>query len=330
MTIKELAEIAGVSPATVSLVLNGKKGVSEEKRKEIIRLAEENNYLHQRKDASETKRVLFIKYSKHGKLVEENTGFISGIMDGAELECQRRNLAFSITVCEGNLAETLQGLNYSSLHGIIMLGTELDEEDYPALKFIQAPYVVVDNGMPYFDCNSVSINNVESVYKIVKYYATHGYDKISYFKSNYKVQNLCERQQGFEEGCRRYGYPFEKSQMFEVPPTMLGAFEQTQKYVEEGYHFSGGIFVDNDTMAIGVMKALMIAGYEIPGDISVIGFDNIPFAEIYSPTISTVNIDRRLLGKLSIRALEDTIKHSDYRNVKVKVTGSLTIRQSTR
>ncbi len=329
MTIKELADLAGVSPATISNVLNGKKGVSEEKRKEILRLAEETKYQHQKKEETQAKRVLFIKFSKHGKLVEENTGFISGIMDGAEAECQKRNIVFSIKACKGNIGETLQSLDYASLLGLIVLGTELDDGDYPALDAIPIPYVVVDNSMPHFDCNTVYINNKESVFKVIQYFAKKDFKHIQYFKNNYKVQNTMEREAGFREACEHFGIEINEDEVFSVPPTMLGAFEQTQKYLEEGHRFHGCIFVDNDTMTIGVMKALMIAGYEIPEDVSVVGFDNIPFSEIYSPTISTIDINKHELGKAAIISLLKTIESSEYRNAKLAFTGNLLIRQST-
>ena len=79
MTVKELAALAGVSPATVSLVLNNKKGVSEEKRQEILKLIEETGYTSSRKEETRNRNILFIKYSKADSIVEENVGFISRI-----------------------------------------------------------------------------------------------------------------------------------------------------------------------------------------------------------------------------------------------------------
>ena len=88
-------------------------------------------------------------------------------------------------------------------------------------------------------------------------------------------------------------------------------------------------FVDNDTMAIGVMKALMIAGYSIPEDVSVVGFDDINFCTIYSPTISTVHVNKRMLGKMALSILQDTIEIPDFKKVKVRISGDLKLRQST-
>lgn len=330
MTVKELARLAGVSPATVSLVLNKKKGVSEEKRKLVLQVIEENQYRHQRKGDVRNRNILFIKYSKHGKIVEENAGFISALMDGAELECKQSDYNFILKKYEGDFVEILKGIRYQDFCGVLVLGTEIEESDYEALETIPVPYVVVDNSMPHFDCNSVAIDNRENAFKAVRYFATHGFKRVGYFKGNAEVQNFTERKQGFYDAVKRYGLEVDEHSIFPVPPTMLGAFEFTQRYAEEREQIPPAIFVDNDTMAIGVIKALKIADFDIPGDVSVIGFDDIPFAQIYSPSISTMRVDKNMLGKIAMSTLQNSIEKEDFRNVKIKIGGDLIIRQSTK
>lgn len=329
MTVKDLAALAGVSPATVSLVLNGKKGVSEEKRKEILQLIEDNQYRHQKRGDAGTRNILFIKYSRDGVILEENTNFVSAIMDGAELECQQQNFHFNITMCEGNLAETLESFDYSNFYGIMILGTELGEEDYPALHKIPIPYVIVDNSMPHFDCNCVAIDNKENVFKAIQYFVERGFDGIGYFGSRVQIQNFLERRQGFFEAMDYFHLKVSEENVFRVPPTMLGAFEQTQKYIEEGRRIPRCLFVDNDTMTIGIMKALGIADYAIPQDVAIIGFDDINFCTIYSPTISTVHVNKRMLGKMALSTLQNMTEMRDFKNVKIRISGELKIRQST-
>lgn len=330
MTIKELAALAGVSPATVSLAMNGKKGVSEEKRKEILKLIDDNQYKRPRKSNVGTRNILFVKYSKDGVILEENTNFVSAIMDGAEQECQQQGFHFNITMCEGNLAETLEGIDYSHFYGIMLLGTELDLEDYSALETIPIPYVIVDNSMPHFDCNCVAIDNKENVFKAVQYLVQRGFSQIGYFSSNVKIQNFIEREQGFFEAIEYFHLDINKDNIFSIPPTMLGAFEQTQKYISLGREIPPCIFVDNDTMTIGIMKALNIANYAIPKDVSVIGFDDITFCTIYSPTISTVHVNKRMLGKMALSTLKNMTEIKDFKKIKIRISGDLKIRQSTR
>ena len=121
----------------------------------------------------------------------------------------------------------------------------------------------------------------------------------------------------------------EPEDIFEVPTTMLGAFEATQRYIQENRTIPKCIFADNDLIAIGVMKALKLAGFDIPEDISIIGFDNIPFGKIHSPTISTINVDPELLGVISLVILSDMQEKENYKDIKVKAGGDFIKRQST-
>ena len=97
MTLQQIAKIAGVSPATVSLVLNNKPGVSQTKRDEILELLQKYNYSPQRSTSNSTsKKLLFIKFLKNGLLVEENAGFITAILDSVETECRKSGYALRI------------------------------------------------------------------------------------------------------------------------------------------------------------------------------------------------------------------------------------------
>ena len=329
MTVKTLAELAGVSPATISLVLNNRKGVSDKKRQEILDLIEKYGYTPPQKDPFRKRNILFIKYSKTGHIVEENVGFISGILDAVEAECQKLNYQLTIMARERNLEEALKVIEESDFYGIIILGTELEESDYQTLKSLNLPYVIVDNSMPHFACNSVAIDNKDNVYKIIEYFAEKGFEEIGYFKGNENIQNFKEREEGFYEAAARFNLKFSEEDIFEVPSTMLGAFEVTQTYLEQKRRLPKCVFADNDIIAIGVMKALNQAGYEIPDDISVIGFDNIPFAQIHSPTITTMNVDTRILGELALKLLRNVELSPKYNNIKIKVGGELIPRQST-
>lgn len=329
MTIKDIAKMAGVSVATVSLVLNGKRGVSKEKKDLILRLVEEQNFKVRKKHNVQSRNILFIKYSKEGIIIEENTEFVAKIIDSAEEECKKLNFKLTITTRAGSIEKALQGIDYSYFCGMIILGTEVDEGDYKALEKIPIPYVIVDNSMPHFSCNCVYIDNKENSYQAVRYFAKKGFQEVGYFKSKVKIQNFIEREKGFWEGVNKHKLLATTNHLFEIPPTMLGALEYTLRYIKEKRNIPPCIFVDNDTMAIGVMKALIIAGYKIPQEVSVIGFDDIPFAKIYSPTISTINVDNRRMGSLSLVILKTMFEDDNYTNIKMKTMGQLIEREST-
>ncbi|MCB7306008.1 LacI family DNA-binding transcriptional regulator [Bariatricus massiliensis] len=328
MNIRELAEAAGVSPATVSLVLNEKPGVGEETRARVMKLAEELNY----KGMSSTKKaknILFLKYIKHGMIVEENAGFISTIMDSIENDCRAQGYTLSIVLSENQLEKTLSEIDYDNFYGIIFLGTELDENTYPLLNEIPIPYVVVDNVMPHFDCSAIAIDNFEIVYGALSHLKELGYKEIAYFRSNIRIQNFIERADAFYKYSGRFGFSFEKVHEFKMVPTLLGSFQSMTDYLRDNPRLPACVFADNDTIAIGAMKALKKAGYRIPEDIAVIGFDDIPFAAINSPTLSTMRVPKKAIGSLALRQLLMKINNDIDAIQKTRVGGELIIRHST-
>lgn len=330
MTIKELAKLAGVSPATVSLALNGKKGVGEEKRQEILRLANEKQYSHAKKASQKNRNILFIKYSRLGSIYEENIPFITTVMDAAEKECHRRGYNLIIMNWIGNLQEAFKSVDYRSFFGVLILGTEISEEDYPILDMLPLPFIVIDNSMPHYYCNTVAIDNRENAFRAVSWFLSQGYTDIGYVQGAQVIQNFKEREEGYRSALLEHDLSVDEEKIFTVPTTTLEAYEVTKKRLEEGLILPECLFVDNDTMAIGIVKALAESGLHIPEDVSIIAFDDIPFAEVLSPALSTVRVDKRLLGTLAISVLERTVEEEDFRTVKTVIAGDLILRQTTK
>ena len=329
MNIREIAKIAGVSPAAVSLVINNKKGVGEDTRKRIISVLEEYNYTLPKKVNKAPKHILFIKYIKNGMIVEENTGFISSIMDSIENDCRSQGYDLSIIISENNLESTLSHINYSNYQGLIFLGTELESCTYPLLEKIPIPFLVIDNVMPNFNCNCVVMANKEIVNQAVSYLASLGHKDIAYFRSDMSIQNFTERSESFYESCNKLNLNFNPKNEFLLTPTLLGAYNSMMAYLEKGIKLPSCAFADNDTIAIGVIKALKEYHYEIPKDISIIGFDDIHFSAINSPSLTTMNVPKKLIGSIALRHLFSSIENPSANSVKSHIGATLVVRHST-
>lgn len=327
MTVKELAKIAGVSPASVSIVLNNKKGVSEKTRAHVQGILKKYNYtVSPKRDNNKT--LCFLKYKKHGMLVEQNEGFIAAIMDAAEAESFRRGYSLSIVVSDNNFEETVKSMDYGAYDGIIILSTELEEEQYRLFDEIKKPYVAVDNIIRNYPCNSVAINNEETVCAAISHLAGLKHKNIGYFHSAVNIANFAERRDAFLKYSSQFKLDFKPEYQFDLPPTLVGAYEGMKKYLEAKPQLPGCAFADNDSIAIGVMKALLEFGYKIPDDISLIGFDDIHFSSFTSPPLTTMKIQKALIGKLAVRQICDLID-SPYLDVKIQVGGELVQRGST-
>ena len=98
MTVRELAKQIGVSPATISIVLNGKKGVSEETRKKVLDALKTYQYMPPARKSRSGRNVLVVKFYKSGMLVEENQGFITMIIDSIEEQLRAEQIGMTLTV----------------------------------------------------------------------------------------------------------------------------------------------------------------------------------------------------------------------------------------
>ena len=311
MTIRELSKLINVSPATISIVINEKKGVSEETREKVLAAMKEYNY-----------------YPQQRKRIKENQGFIAGILDAIESRLQKENLNMVLRVHKESFEKFLSETDLSQYEGIILIGTEFTPELYPLFDSISIPCVVVDNVCPYTTCNSVCMNNEENVYIAVDYLKKCGHQSIGYIGGNVYSENFQLRKKGFTESVERLKMDYVKEHTYMISPTMIGAYNDMLEQLGDLSTLPDCFFADNDTLALGAIKALKEKGVKIPKDISIIGFDDIPYSAVSSPALTTVHVQRKQIGKLAVEQLLKIKKDKKNKPVKTLITGNLIIRDS--
>ena len=161
MTIREIAAQAGVSPAAVSLVINNKKGVSEETRKRILSVMEESGYSPAvRKKGEKPLKIVVLKYRVHGIAFEENQGFIASIVDRIESECRHHGYDLLMYNCEpSTAAAAIRDMMNPPPDGVILIATERPEEDLPLLDLINVPLVALDQNLYHPNADCVVMDN---------------------------------------------------------------------------------------------------------------------------------------------------------------------------
>ena len=169
MTIRELAQKINVSPAAISIVLNGRKGVSNETRKKIQNAIDQYHYKPTVRQSASASNVLLIKYWKSGLIVEENQGFISMIIDSIEEQLRKEHFGMTMMVVKKDLSNALKTVEFGKYCGVILIASELAPESYPGLNRIPVPFVVVDNTVPDFPYSSVCMNNYENTRMALEY-----------------------------------------------------------------------------------------------------------------------------------------------------------------
>ncbi len=330
ITVREIASQAGVSPATVSLVLNNKKGVSEQTRQRVQKVLERYDYKPSPARRRQNHfRLVIIKYRTHGMALEENQGFIASIIDQIEQECRRLNFHLIMRNCDAQHADRcIEDIQLDPPDGIILVGTELPKEDYWVLERLQVPLVVLDNSMKFEKWDSVVMDNEGILRAAVLYLYELGHRRIGYFKSSRQINNLDERYAGYLLTMQELG--LEVPEPTPLATTLNGAYRDMKKLIEtKQYKPQGAVVADNDSIAIGAAKAIQEAGYNIPRDLSIVGVDDIPYSAVTTPALSTVRISRSTLGLLAVEMIQKRVLHPDWPTMQIRISGSLIPRAST-
>jgi LacI family transcriptional regulator len=332
LKVKDIAKLANVSPATVSLVLNNKPGVSDDTRKKIYEILDKHGYSPTIVPKTEQLQgsIRFLKYKKHGLVVDQNGGFIASVIDGVDNEA--RKLGYSLvmtTLSPDNCNEVLQIVKNDCRDGIILLGTELNNQDLVFLNDINVPIVIVDNYFEFEEYDCVVMNNVDAVFKAVQYLVELGYKDIGYFHSSFVINNFAAREEGYKKALKLLGIEYKRENVFHLTPTLEGAYRDMQKILQTGAVLPSAVFSDNDTIAVGAIKALKEHGIKIPEQLSIIGFDDIPFCLMADPPLTTMRIFKEKIGALAVRRLIDKIKNNDTNIIKIQIGAELIIRGST-
>lgn len=330
MTIRELAKLVGVSPATISIVLHGRKGVGEETRRKVLEAVKQYQYEPVLRNVAKNRSILLVKYKKSGSLIEENQGFISMIIDSIEEELRSMQYEIATEAVKGHLSSLLPICSSGDYCGMIVIASEITEELYGELGEIPIPFVIVDNTMPNYPYASVCMNNYENVWQILKYCRECGHSTLGYLKSSVCFENFRERDVAFHRCVKELGLAVDEKSVFQLEPTLLGACEGMEKILAGKPKLPTCFFADNDTIALGAIKALKANGYKIPRDVSIVGFDDIPYAAVSSPALTTVRVQREVIGKQAVYQLQKILEHPEFTPVKTAITGSLMIRESVK
>ena len=330
MKLKEIAKQLNVSATTVSLVLNNRSGVSSEKRRQITSLLEANGYrLSAKTDPVAKKNIRFLKFKSHAKLVDGNPGFVNAIVDSVERECRRQG--FNLIMSSFGLKqvdEILSLIDDDPSDGVILLGTELSSVDSGFLDRIPSPLVIVDNILDYQSYSCITMNNKEGIFSAVSYLASLGHPRIGFLENALPSSNCMARRYAFASSLEKLGMEFDPSLVYTVQPTPEGSYDSIRSLLESGCKFPSAIVANNDSFALGAIKAFKEFDLLVPNHISIIGFDNIQFSAISDPPLTTMEVSCVDMGIWAVRLLCDHIQYPNSSITKMQIGTKLLSRSS--
>ena len=332
-TLRDIAKRANVSPATVSNALNGRAGVSKAVQEHILSIAQEMGYQLTRESAKASRHVRLIIFRSHGMVVMD-TQFFSELIESIQLECHRMELELLISHVsarkDADYVNQINAFRSEECAGIILLGTEMNEEELKQFSDFRSPMVVLDNLFRLESVHSVVMNNWQAGYLAAEALYAAGHRDIQHITSSIGFNNMKDRQRGLTEGLNKYGLSLENEKIWPVRPTMNGAYEDMKALLQAGKRLPEAFFAGNDIMAIGCMRAIREAGCQVPEDVSIIGMDDTSICLACTPQLSTVHVFRQELGQTVVHTLFALPEKQSACFIKTEVGVELVMRDSVK
>lgn len=326
--ICDIAEELGVSTATVSNVLHGKKSKASDKTIErVMALIEEKQYVPSMAAillAQNTSQIIGVFVNDHDKYEGHTLEdfFISSSLNYLSEEIEARNL-FMMVKKTKTVQEILQFASMWNMEGIVIIG--FCEQDYMFLRnHIRIPFVVYDGFCEHPErFVNITIDNYDGGYQVGKYFKDNGHKKVICIADNAICMDR-ERYQGFSDGFDSADVPF-----FLIPMQKDERWEYYKKNISMFKNVSG-VFAVSDYYACDLICFLHSEGFSIPKDISVVGFDDTPMCKMVLPTLTSVRQDSALRAKLALDKLAE-LKESpnEIGETEIVLPVSLVVRDSS-
>jgi len=319
-TIYDVAKIAGVSPSTISRVMNTPEIVAEDTRQKVMNAVKELAYIPNMMAASMPRR----RTNYIGLIIPDITNiFFSNLVRGVQDVCEKHG--YSVLVVNSDDSQEKEGrylkLLYSRrVDGIILTVAGYREKEFPEEElslFKKMNIVLIDREINGLTTPVVKVNNFAGAYSAVKYLLTMGHKKIMYLAGIEGTKTNRERRKGYLAALKEVHINWKKELMADF--RLDTAYQKIMHHwpqLKNSDELPTAIFAANDLMAIGALKAFTQLKVRVPKDISIIGFDNIPFSDCTYPPLTTIAQPTYLMGQ---KALEILLKLIDKKKIKKSV-----------
>lgn len=327
VNIYDVAAKCGLSVVTVSRVINGSPSVREYNRKKVYEAMTELGYNPNAAARSLAKG----KTGIIGLLIPNlNDSFFNNIVRAVNNSLMQYGYFLAISLMEAPENSTGHGLNYlfqeKRVDGLLVL-TPLNEEEYILeIKKRNIPFVLLDNQKVHSSVFSILVDNYKGGYDAAKHLLNLGHKKLGYIGAPEIYLSSREREKGFLSALQEAG--IEPFIMERGDFDVSSGYEITKKWLREGTAPTG-IFAADDYIALGAMDAIKEAGFSVPGDISVCGYDDDFLCSKLHPHMTTVRQPAEEMGKRGVEVLMQIIQENQKRSLTIKLEPQLIIRQST-
>ena len=328
-TIKEVARKARVSVATVSRVLNNSPLVKADTRRKVLKIVKELEYFPNvfARGLSKNKTEII------GLVVPPSpflfsAYFFNEILRGVEFTVSRNNYKLLLNVdqsgFEKNGVATL--FDQRQVDGVIIVAMPLDALAKTGLKDKKFPLVLIGTHAPKFNC--VYADNINGAFSATRHLIDLGHRRIAIINGVMNGSDGQERFRGYKKALLRNNIEYRQELVG------VGNFRQEDAYksMKDLLHLKPlptAVFIANDLMAIGAMKAVREKGLRVPNDVSIVGFDDIDLATFVDPPLTTIRQPMFDIGRVAVENLITLIDKKESKHTQRVLKTKLIIREST-
>jgi LacI family transcriptional regulator len=325
MKIRDIAKQADVSTATVSHVINNTRFVSNETRQKVQEVIERNGYTpnaHARNLARQRNLTFGLLLS------DLSNPFFPELVKSIQ-ECANQK-GYEISLANtnydaGRTVASVQRMLEQRVSGVAVMTSEMDAALAERMAAREIAVVFLDVGQvgPYV--SNIVVNYEKGIRAGVEHLLALGHRRIAYISGPQRLKSAQRRLLAFTKTMKKYeSEPF----IFEGDFKATGGQQAVVTMLQQKSRPTA-IVAANDLMAMGAMRELRQAGLRVPEDVSVVGFDNIMFAELTDPPLTTVALPREEIGRAAVEALLHTVTSEDKQGREYKITPKLMVREST-
>ena len=327
-TLKDIAQAAGVSAMTVSKALNGKPGVSEDRRKEICDIAERMNYapnlIAKSLRVDETKTIGVVLSDTSEMVISK---VLRGIQDGAT------NHGYSIIIANTDHQperelQSIRTLLSKQIDGLILVAPTIYTNGHIAfLKSFGIPFIFLMRKNDHSEIDTVINDNYLGGYQSIAHLVSEGCRSFQILSLS-NSQSSQEREKGYWQAFSDFKISASPKQFHAVTPFVEAGYNAAKQLLAQGVRFDA-LVCGCDTVAIGAMDALLEAGVKIPSSVRLIGYDGIDLARYLRIPLSTIAQPLYTIGLNGIEILLDRIRFPQMPVRKLVLKSELVVRRST-
>ena len=333
-TIKDVAAKAGVSPSTVSRVLNDRPGISPQTRERVLKVAQELNYspsvAARSLATTHTYNVGYIgyKYNSSSPADFRPSDVASSTLEGIDEELTRHGYCLLTTYMDKEAVRSLDVPNMvhqGRVDGFILNGPAFSPRFALELRNIGLPIVLIDNLLNETGIDCILCDNEDGAYRAVKHLIEHGHECIPFLSGPADWFSSRERAAGYRRALHEAEL---EPHVVLMPNTIVDTGREAMLTALEKYPNLTAIMAVNDATAVGAIRACQQAGRAVPDGIAVVGFDDEIRAQMHTPPLTTVRICWREIGIQAARRVVDLVERENQVPIRMRLAVELVIRQS--